>query len=190
MKPLLIVDIDSTLCDFIPAFLEAAKTITGVKLPAEPVSWCEWGNFISLEETIECFDLCNEDEFAKTHMRPFDGASESLERLTEHFELAYFTDRRPETFDVTYHWLHSYDFPQIDNLYCCGDKRAEIHKIVSEREVVGIIDDRPRTLIWALYDLGLPKVTGLKHSYNVNLMDIPGIHLARDWDDLEKFLLS
>lgn len=86
-----------------------------------------------------------------------------------------------KTFSSTYQWLTHYGFPKGE-LKCCKDKRAELHTV--KDTLYTVIDDRPRTMVHALHVLGVKMVYSLRHPYNQNLSDIPGVHLHDTWVDI------
>src|SRR5439155_15322985 len=82
---------------------------------------------------------------------PIPGAVETLQRLiAEGNEIAYITNRKNITRDVTSSWLAKYDFPNPERLHCCGDEEGWCSKLryacsyLQAGEQVMMIDDGAR----------------------------------------------
>lgn len=184
MKNIVVVDIDSSLYCFLSAFRrEAAEK--GAKVP-HPVYIKEWNGiepyFVDFDDFAHCVQRSYSIENADRNI-PYKGAVAAINRLVDlGYEVRYYTDRPKSSEEATRHWLEMYEFPCVDNLYVCVDKRDDLYRL--KDRIATIIDDRPRTLVWARYELGLSDVFSLKHSYNRNLTDIPGVHIANDWNSL------
>jgi phosphoglycolate phosphatase-like HAD superfamily hydrolase len=191
MKNLIIVDIDSTLYCFLSAFRREASETYGKTLP-HPVHIREWNGIEPYFEDFGEFLACIEKAYAVDNLEenpPYKGAVESLNKLIEQgYDIAYYTDRPASSAAATLHWLEEYGFPRTENLFICKDKKIDL--IERKDEILTIIDDRPRTMIWALYELGLPKVFSLKHSYNRGLTDIPGVYIRENWNSLYTTLME
>lgn len=185
------VDMDSTLYCFLSAFKRSALDLKGIECP-EPGDVCEWDAispfFEDFSDMLECFEHAYSLENVELNV-PYEGAADELRRLqAAGYRIEYFTDRPQTSKEATERWLERWDFPARENLNVCADKRG----VLKERgdELVTIIDDRPRTLMFARYDLGMDNVFSLRHSYNRNFSDIPGVHLADSWPELTNTILA
>lgn len=186
MNDLIIIDIDSILHDL--SITEAFVAFKEFGLKVEWVEPPEWSlGLYPVEDRDLKWDIwkrCHDREYIFL-TKPLRGSVTAVNTLVDAgYRVAYFTDRKREAYDDTYEWLRDHGFPNPERLKCCRDKKEEILKL--KDEVVTIIDDRPRTLVWGVYELGLDSVFGLKYAWNRNLTDIPGVHLRNDWDDLMK----
>lgn len=182
IKPkLVVVDIDSTLYCFLSAFQRSAAR-AGISVP-DPVHITEWSAMEPYFSDFKNFLACVEDAYSFETIdanEPYPGCVDALHKIQDSgFEVAYYTDRAKRMEQATYDWLKAWDFPSIDNLHVCADKRNDLRQIGTK--VATVIDDRPRTLIWSRYVLGLEKVFTLQHSYNRNLSDVPGVFIEPSW---------
>jgi hypothetical protein len=185
------VDLDSTLYCFLSAFNRSALDLHGVEGPV-PHDVTEWNAiepfFDDFRDMLQCFEHAYSLENVELNV-PYAEAKESLERLAGlGYEIEYFTDRPDTSASATEAWLEHWDFPSRHNLNVCADKREVLR--ARNMELATLIDDRPRTLVFARYELGMENVYSLKHSYNRNFSDIPGIHLADTWAGLEDLILN
>lgn len=178
---------DSTVYCFLSAFNRSALDLKGITCP-EPLDVCEWNAiepfFDNFSDMLECFEHAYSLENVEKNI-PYEGVIDGLNAISAAgYEIEYFTDRPQTSAAATEAWLERWDFPFRDKLNVCADKRG----VLKERnlELATIIDDRPRTLMFCRYELGMPNVFSLKHSYNRNFSDIPGVHLADSWDELTK----
>lgn len=184
-KPnVVVVDIDSTLYCFLSAFQRSAAR-AGISVP-DPVHITEWSAvepyFIDVKNFLACVEDAYSFEAIDTN-EPYPGCVEALHKIKESgFEVAYYTDRAKHMKQSTHDWLKVWGFPSIENLHVCDDKRNDLKQVKSD--IATVIDDRPRTLVWSRYVLGLEKVFTLGHSYNRNLSDIPGIFIEPSWPSL------
>jgi len=183
----IVVDVDSTLYDFIRAFVHVSRETHGVTCGLDPQEWSALlTDFKDPAVAIATFPLAYNHQMIKFNT-PYEGVVDQLAGLKRAgFNLAYYTDRPAESTAATFDWLEYYNFP-TGELHICVDKRTEI--MARREDVVTIVDDRPRTLIWGRYELGLAHVFSLRHGYNKNLVDIPGVHLADSWGELASQIL-
>ena len=180
-----IVDIDSTLYCFLSAFQKSASSQLGIDVP-DPEHITEWSGIEPFFGDFRDFLSCVEHAYSYEHIDsnvPYLGAVSGVHRIQDAgYEIHYYTDRPKSMEAATFDWLEKYGFPSTSNLHVCADKRAELVEI--SEDIVTILDDRPRTLVWARYELGLEKVFSIKHGYNRNLVDIPGVFLEDNWHEL------
>lgn len=180
-KNVVAVDIDNTIHES-----DITMNRASMELFDSPFRWCkqpEWYTFtdqaMPLENALQVFNRMHDRDMIFL-TDPYVGAVQGLERIVAGgYEIKYFTDRKADAHDDTRDWLEKYGFPTPENLLCCKDKRAELKAHADE--LATIIDDRPRTLIFARYELGMEHVFSLKQPYNRALSDVPGVHLADTW---------
>lgn len=186
MKNLIVVDIDNTIHES-----DITMNRVSMELFNSPFRWCkqnEWykggHQHMPLENALKVFDRMHDRDMIFL-TQPYVGSPEALQSLhNAGWEIAYYTDRKQSAHDATRDWLSEYEFPTPDNLRCCKDKRAALADI--KDEILTVIDDRPRTMIYSLYELGVERVYSLRHPYNQNMSDIPGISLHDTWLDIHK----
>lgn len=181
-RNLIVVDIDSTLFDFIRAFAHVSDRDHGIACGLKPDEWNALiVDFADPALAIATFPRAYDHDMIEFN-QPYDGAQDGVQRLKNlGYRIAYYTDRPQESVAATEEWLDHYAFPKGE-LHVCSDKRAELMK--RKDEIATIIDDRPRTLIWGRHELGLDEVFSLRHGYNRNLIDIPGVNLFDSWDGM------
>lgn len=184
-KNIIIVDLDDTVFPLMELFVKVAKSDMGVEVDPLYREWNAIGlDFENLEHLKETFARCYAPETMLT-VDPYEGAVNALWKLhAMGYEIRYFTDRMASARPATEEWLEMHGFPNVEGLVVCEDKRGDIMALEDRDRILTIIDDRPRTLVWALYELGLEEVFSLSHTYNENLSDIPGVTLRKTWDEL------
>lgn len=180
-RKLALVDIDNTLNLFDATCVVVAHNLYGVKVDETFCSWGEALYNLSPEERMNVFRTAHSPYYINI-LSPLGGSVEALREISEDFDIVYLSDRHVAAHDDTVAWLRQHEFPQPENLVCSADKRDYMKTISSD--IAFIVDDRPRTLIFARYELGLPHVFSIKYRYNENLSDIPGIHLSATWADI------
>jgi len=188
-RKIIACDIDSTLYPFVEAFIQEAATNFGVVVE-EPVT--EWSQiqdgFENTDDFLECIRLSYAEHRIDMNS-PYTGCVEALHNLSlRGYEVVYFTDRPKESTQATLNWLKSYNFPNYDKVYICDDKRIELY--MHREAIFTIIDDRPRTMIWALYKFGMPNIITLRHSYNWNFIDVPNVIMADTWAGIQNAVES
>lgn len=188
-KKIVVVDLDSTLFPFIPAFVAAAHEVLGKTLSLEPKDFHGFFEDLTSEELGRCFERCNDPDFIAEHFVPFERAADALHDLDPHVEIRYYTDRPVEAHGVSVKWLRDHGFPRPTRLWCCsGDKKSSLIKL--RGRVEAIIDDRPYTTVWSYYEARIPHVLAVRNSTNWNLEDLPFVHLADTWHELEGELVK
>lgn len=188
-KKILVIDLDSTLVPFIPAFVAAAHDVLGKTLSLEPRDFHGFFEDLTSEELGLCFARCYEPDFIKEHFVPFEKAAEVLHDLSPRYSLRYYTDRPRDAHGVSVVWLRKHGFPHPTRLWCCaGDKKSALVKLRGRIEA--IIDARPYTTVWSHYEARVPHVLAIRNSTNWNLADLPFVHLADTWHELEVELLK
>lgn len=189
-KNLVVVDIDNTVHES-----DITMNRVSMELFNSPFRWCQQNEWYTgadpkmpMEHALQVFSrLHDRDMIFLTE--PYVGSVAGLKRIMDAgYEVAYYTDRKADAHDDTHDWLVEYGFPNADNLFCCRDKRGAIAEV--KDRLATIIDDRPRTMIFGRYELGLEKVFSLRQPYNRNLTDIPGVFLRDTWAELTDTFLS
>lgn len=189
LKPILIMDIDSTIAPFIPMFVVAAKEALGLDIDPLPRTFMAPFDGLTRDEISACFEVCNTPDFIKLHQIPFENAAETLQHLSTRFEIRYITDRPDSAWNLTHDWLAEHGIPHANRLYTCnGDKKQEVCRL--RGRAWGIIDDKPSTMVWSHYEARIPHVLAIRNSTNWNLEDLPFVHLSDNWHELEQELLS
>ena len=152
----------------------------GIRLESAPNDWNDaLPQGLSRPEQIEIFQRCHDREYIFL-TNPYPGAVEALDWVSRSgYEVWYVSDRKADSHADTVEWLEKHGFPQTHNLHCSLDKRGLLEE--NKNRLATIIDDRPRTLIFGRYELGLDSVFTLRHEYNKNFTDVPGIHISEDW---------
>lgn len=187
MKNIVAVDLDSTLHEYMHTVALVALNEFGVRLEGSPRDWEDvFPEEFSRDRHVEVYQRCHDREYIFL-TNPYPGAPKALKEISNMgYDVRYYTDRKESAHSDTEDWLEKHGFPNIGGLNCCRDKRGDLLQI--KDELATVIDDRPRTMIFARYELGLDHVFSLRHGYNQNFSDIPGIHLFNTWTEiLDKF---
>lgn len=178
-KNVIAVDIDSTLHEYMHTVALVALNEFEIRLEDPPMDWAGALGNLPRPEQVEIFQRCHDREYIFL-TNPYPYAAKALNRIDKQgYEIWYVSDRKLSAHDDTVEWLSKHGFPQVDNVFCSNDKRGLFEE--HSDKLLTVIDDRPRTLVYARYELGLPNVYSIKHTYNQNLTDIPGIHILDDW---------
>lgn len=182
-KNIIIVDIDSTLHEYMHTVALVALNDFGIRVENPPDDWeGVFPDGIDRDVQIQIFNRCHDDDYIEL-TKPYPGSVEALDWMAdEGYDIWYFTDRKKEAHAATVKWLMQHGFPNAEQVICSRDKRGQMNRW--KESIFTVIDDRPRTMIYARYELGIPHVLSLKHEYNKNFTDIPGIHLHYHWDDI------
>ena len=174
------IDIDSTLHDYWPVLVNAARRRFGVELPySEQVTW----EISQLRP--EQLHAVVEETHSEEHIlaaEPYPGAVETVRAWHEAGHLIHITShRRDEARAATEEWLRRIGMP-YDELYCSTDKVARAREIGIEL----LIDDSPETLSKAL-EAGMTAAT-LMHPWNQDICKEEDIVCAPDWPALRERL--
>jgi hypothetical protein len=182
-----VVDIDSTLYAFEQVLHDLALEMYGVELTIEPPFWGSWDREMgSYQQLTEVFARVHSPEQIVSNV-PYPGAVESLQALhADGMRFRYVSDRDGAALAATEQWLKAMGFPQAEQLSCTHDKRQWLHN--HRNQISTIIDDRLLTITHARFQMHIPHVFSLRHGWNANLSDMPGVHLADTWPELESFI--
>jgi uncharacterized protein len=170
------IDIDSTLHDYWPLLVEAARRRFGVDLPyEEQVTWEIPG--LRPEQLQVVVEETHSDERILA-ARPYPGAVEAVSawHAAGHF-IHVTSHRRPEARAATERWLSAIGMP-YDELYCSTDKVRRAREIGIDL----LIDDSPEILAKALA-AGMTAAT-LLHPWNEDICEEEDIVCAPDWPSL------
>jgi uncharacterized protein len=170
------IDIDSTLHDYWPVLVEAARRRFGVDLPyEEQVTWEIPG--LRPEQLQVIVEETHRDEHILAAV-PYPGAVETVRAWHDAGHYIHITShRRADASGATERWLRDIGMP-YDDLHCSFDK-------VSRARELGIdllIDDSPVNLSKALA-AGMTAAT-LLHPWNEDICDEEDIVCAPDWPSL------
>lgn len=187
---LIAVDIDNTVHES-----DITMNRCSMELFNSPFRWCQQPQWymgddptMPLENALEVFKRMHDRDMIFL-TEPYIGSKQGLDALAAAgFEIAYYTDRKVEAHQDTSDWLAHHGLPFADNVVCSTDKRGALREV--KDQLVTIVDDRPRTLIFGRYELELPHVFSLRQPYNRNLVDIPGVHLRNTWSELSEHILA
>lgn len=182
-KNIVAVDIDSTLHEYMHTVALVALNEFGIRIEGTIDDWeSVFPPDFDSSRHFDVYNMCHEREYIFL-TKPYPGSVSALNEIANlGYEVMYVSDRKKESFEDTIEWLQMYGFPNSSNLICCKDKRTFLAD--NSDKLATIIDDRPRTLVMVRYELGIPHVFSIKHDYNKNLIDIPGIHLYNTWPEL------
>jgi uncharacterized HAD superfamily protein len=174
------IDIDSTLHDYWPVLVEAARRRFGVELPyEEQVTW-EIAE-LRPEQLRVVVDETHTEEHILAAV-PYPGAVETVSawHAAGHF-IHVTSHRRADARAATETWLQRIGMP-YDELYCSTDKVARAREIGIDL----LIDDAPETLSKAL-EAGMTVAT-LMHPWNEDICEEEDIVCAPDWPALRERL--
>lgn len=184
------VDIDNTCHES-----DITMNRASMELFNSPFRWCQQNQWYTggdqnmpLENALQVFERMHDrDMIFMTD--PYVGTKEGLDALVAAgYEIQYFTDRKEGSHADTVDWLRHHDLPNPEGVYCSLDKRAALREV--NDSLATIVDDRPRTLVYARYELGMDHVFSLRQPYNRNLSDIPGVVLRDTWRELSAAIIE
>lgn len=182
-KQIVFVDIDDTTYNFNTLCSLVALNEFGVRVNTTPEDWASF-MLEDLSVCIPIFERCHDRDHIFLS-KPFPGAVDALQRIEElGYDIRYLSDRKSSSLEDTRDWLIANGFPNTAALTVGADKRKHMEQF--KGQIAAVFDDRPRTLIFARYDLEVDNVFSLRFSYNCNLTDIPGVHLRDEWPELLK----
>ena len=185
MKPLVCIDLDSTVWDTSAWVCAAVLEVTGETLDADTITtWTHVLDTYGERKTTAIFDRVFDPERVRDR-EPYPGASEVLRALQERYgiHLHFVTHNDPEL--MTPHldpWLKAHFGPDVGLTVTTEDKLG----ILEELGAFGLIDDRPDT-IRRTADAGLWVATKIQ-PWNRDLLarrsDIHGFSHWREVPDL------
>ena len=145
MKPLLCLDVDSTVWDTGAWVCSAVFEIVGEKLDMDRITtWTHVLDTYGEQTTTTIFDRVFDPGRIRDR-EPYPGASEVLRKLQESYgiELHFVTHNDPETMPpYLWPWLKTHFGPDVGLTVTTGDKLG----ILEQLGAFGLIDDRPDTI--------------------------------------------
>jgi uncharacterized protein len=176
------IDIDSTLHDYWPVLVEAARRRFGIELPyEEQVTW-EIPELRPEQLQVVIEETHSDEQIAAAV--PYPGAVETVEAWHAAGHIIHvISQRRAASRDATERWLTSSGFA-YDELQCTDDKIA----YAREAGIELLIDDSPEVLSDAL-GAGMTAAT-LMHPWNQDICEEEDIVCAPDWPTLRERLCS
>jgi 5'(3')-deoxyribonucleotidase len=167
-KLTILVDIDSTICDSLPRWLEVIAEKTGVKAQVSDIT--EWGMHncspLNRVDPKLIYGILNEPGFNRD-LKPMAGAVEALKALMEEGHKVYFVTARygPVGMPETLEWFARH-LPFVDpkaQLVFMADKE------LLEADV--LIDDRAETLerYWGAHPYS--RLIAIEYAYNARLKE-------------------
>lgn len=186
MKPILCLDVDSTVWDTGAWVCAAVSEVTGEDLDVEEVTtWTHVLDIYGEETTITVFDRVFDP--GRIHERePYPGASEVVRMMQERFGIRvhFVTHNDPEIIGPYLGpWLKDHFGADVGVTVTTGDKMDVLGKLGA----FGLIDDRPDT-IGRVADAGLWAATKIQ-PWNRDLLDSRGDVLGfHDWREVPDLL--
>ncbi len=183
MKPVLAVDIDSTIYEFSDSLIESTKELKGDTITKEEISdWYYLQKRYGNEEAEEIFIHALAPEKV-AHRELYPGCKSVLDTLRQTgVELHFIShNHNPDGMnDAVREWLApKFPLVPVDILHSSEPK---LDKLL-ELDALGILDDKPETLE-AVADAGLIAAT-LIHPWNQKLVnERPDIMGFRRWKDV------
>jgi hypothetical protein len=172
----LAVDLDSTLYPLI----EAINSLDGCAHITHE-STTTWDSlYYQLGESANRIFMEAASYATMQHHNPFVDSVDVLHRLRQlGLDFVLISDRIEESAECATQWLldHGFEFAEI-HVYKMGSKLS----LAQELDAVGILDDKPDTLL-EFHKAGL-FASGIRFKYNEHV-ESEGIRLASDWLELE-----
>lgn len=183
------VDVDSTLYDSDQLFNKVAAAEFGIEWPTSYASWFKAEDIgTDLDTLLKIFERSHSEAYALDNV-PYPNAAAVLRRIAEQFpdvEIAYVSDRNEQLGEVLREWLQQEDFLHDENQHVAAtnDKRVWMREVRPDI----VIDDRVRTLLMSVYELGSVGIT-LQHDHNANLKgEVENLYVVPTWLDIEEVL--
>jgi len=156
-KPVVLVDIDGTLCKFDINLYNALKQLyPKIKTP-DKWTWNFWKN-AKIPSSV-FYDTVDEVHKKQLEYEPFDKAKELLELLSNHYYIIIASHRKKDNYHTIQKWLNMNNLP-YDEIFCDYDKTI----LLEHFDVQLIIDDSPKILEEAILN-EIPCI-GIKYKWN------------------------
>ncbi len=186
MRPVLGVDVDSTVWDMDDGIRAAVFAITGEPLTVPSETWIQLLDHYGDEVTTRIFEHVHAPD-SISRREPYPHACETLRRIQEERGLhVHFITRNWDSGSLLPHlrpWLRRHFGPQVDVTVVTGDKLP----VLRELDAFGMIDDRPDTLQRAA-EAGLWTAAKLQ-PWNRDLIDARGDIVGfEDWREVPGLL--
>jgi 5'(3')-deoxyribonucleotidase len=180
-RPVLLLDVDGVICDFIGAALLALRAESGVSIPRESIT--TWEIFDSIPEELQKYKTKTygllKARLGCVSMRPYDGSKPGVKRLQELAEVVIVTSPFPDSdtwMSERERWLGIH----------YGIKRTHIIHTCSKHHVKGdiFIDDKTSHVVtWAdAHPQGHALLWNMKYNEQDELPD--NVSRVVGWDQL------
>lgn len=178
MRPIVLLDCDGVMADFVTAALDVVHDLTGERYPTEAVT--TWEIFESIGDRAlaeRCYGAMNAPGFCLERIRPYPGAAEAVGALREVADV--FVVTAPFR---TAHWIHERTTWLERHLgFAASQVIFARHKHVVRGDV--FVDDKPDHV--RAWDRGRRGCDGRgflwDQIYNRDATDLPRLH---GWDAL------
>ena len=186
MRPVLGVDVDSTVWDTSAAIAAAVLDVTGEAMAEPAYTWIQLLNRYGEQTTTRVFDRVHAPE-SISQRTPYPHASETLRHLQEECGLTvHFVTRNWNADALVPHlkpWLRENFGPHVEVTVVTGDKLPVLRSLGA----FGVVEDRPDTLESVAAN-GLWVAAKLQ-PWNRDLVeDRRDIHGFEDWRDVLELL--
>jgi hypothetical protein len=187
VRPILALDVDSTVWDTGARVREAVLEITGDTLDLGTVStWTHILDAYGEEKATEIFDRVLAPEQVRER-KPYPGAAEALRHVQEELGIRiHFVTRNHDPGAMKPHlepWLREHFGPEVGLTVTTEDKLGLVHQLGA----FGLVDDRPETLARAA-DAGLWAVAKIQ-PWNREFVALRAeVHSFCDWREFPALL--
>jgi len=200
-KPIIVVDIDDVLGDYMAMVVDYGNARYGMNLTHDDGSE-NWGEMfgVSQEEWLNGFeDFCAETEWYK-HEKSIKNAREVLEKLRERFQLVVVTSRGISLKQDTLEWLEKNYGGVVDEVIFAGifdgaerrDKDlhvlARLTKADKLQEIGAsyFIDDQPKH-VNAAAECGIKSLLFGDYGWNRDAEIVDGVTRVADWEGVADY---
>lgn len=178
-KPVVIVDVDSTLSLFcVQLYNRLKKDVPDIPPIEQWNKWEFWEGYMPKEQF---FDIVNELHMKQMQCGVVRGSVDLLRVLKSMFTVVIASHRKEESREELQKWLDKHYAGLYDTIDLSFDKTH-----LFKPDVLAIVDDNPTTLINAR-NYGM-KAFGLKYPWNTCVKDEPGIVLVDNLTDVVYYL--
>ena len=188
MRPLLCLDVDSTIWDTGAWVCAAVLEFTGEKLDMDSTTtWTHVLDAYGEQTTSVIFDRVFDPARIRDR-EPYPGASEVLRTLQDSYglELHFVTHNDPEIIPPhLWPWLRTHFGPEVGLTVTTGDKLY----ILKELGAFGLIDDRPDTIARAA-DAGMWAAAKIQPWNRDLLAKRSDVHGFSNWQEVPDLLPS
>lgn len=187
MKPVLGVDVDSTVWDLTAWVCEAVLDVTGERLDPEMItSWTHVLDAYGEGAAMEVYERALAPQRVRER-EPYPGAAEVLRRLQEEWGLGlHFITHNwdPEAMEPHLEpWLKEHFGPDLDLTVTTQDKLG----ILRALGAFGMVDDRPQTIARAA-EAGLWAATKIQPWNRSLVAENPDVHGFESWYEVPDLL--
>lgn len=194
-KPIIAVDVDDVLVQFVPALCDFAYEKWGENITPENYTE-DWSKILKVND-VDMIKRCAAEMFADfdfyNNMKAVDGAREILPKLAKKFALVPLTSRIAAQKDLTMNWLSSnfgdifsevifsgaYEKESFENGVGHAVKQAK-GDICREIGASYLIDDQPKHVNSAV-DCGVVGILFGDYGWNRDAEIVDGVIRVSDW---------